>query len=127
LFALHPDVAVAVAGVPPERLGDAVRAVATDAAQTCGVLELCEDAVDLDRLVADLDDIAWRAQVSEERGDRPGIPHDEAFRRARATESWRQAAVASNLEAASDAIYEALHALGADSEAEARVVEVLTA
>lgn len=55
-------VASALVGLPGERLADAVREVATVAARGCGVLQLCEDATDLDQLVTDLDNIAWDAR-----------------------------------------------------------------
>jgi len=125
LSAQHPDVAAAIAALPAGRLGDAVRDVARAAAQACGLLELCEGSSDLDGLVAELDDVAWQAQVADERAGQAGLSYDDVFRRARAAESWRQAAVTTGLDTASDAIYEALHALGGDSEAEVRVVELL--
>ena len=127
LLAQHPVVASALAAVPSDRLGEVVRVVVTVAARTRGVPELCEASSDLDELAADLDDVAWRAQLVEERGDRSGVSYDEAFQRARAVAAWRKAATAIDADTASDAVYEALHSLGGDSAAEAHVVELLQA
>jgi hypothetical protein len=44
-----------------------------------------------------------------------------------AADSWRESVAISSIEAAGDAVYEALHALGGDASAEAQILELLIA
>ncbi|HEV7760864.1 MAG TPA: hypothetical protein VGO78_17785 [Acidimicrobiales bacterium] len=115
------------AEVPPDHLADAVVGVATVAARTCGVLDQCGGAADLERLVADLDVAARDAQsvAESQSGGEPDASYDELFRQARAADAWRQSATVSSMATASDSVYEAVHALGGDASAEARIVDLL--
>jgi hypothetical protein len=123
----HPAVAAALAAVLPGQRAGAVRSVTADVARTCGVLDLCEAAADPDQLVAELDAAAAQARDDEEHGRPPAVAtsSDEAFRRARAADAWRTAATATTDAALADALYEALHALGADTPAETHVIDSL--
>ena len=87
----------------------------------------CERSYDPSALVAAFDEVAWDAQDAEERGGQPEVSYDEAFRRARAADAWRQAEAVTDVASACEAVYEAVHAFGGDSDAENHVVSVLSA
>ena len=118
----YPSLADAVESVALDQLGDAVRLVASAATDACHVTEVCRDALDHDRLVSSLDEAAW---VAQESGDQ--LAYDRAFRQARAADAWVRSMQADDREAASEAIYEAVHALGGDSSAEKTIVRLLGA
>lgn len=118
----YPSLADAVESVELDQLGDAVRVVATAATDACQLTEVCRGALDHDRLVSSLDEAAW---VAQESGDQLG--YDRAFRRARAADAWVRSMQVDDREAASEAIYEAVHALGGGASAERTIVRLLGA
>jgi hypothetical protein len=116
----HPSVSAALDAIPPDRLREVVSEVASAAAEACGVAAACERADDPVSLVAALDEAAWTAQ---ERGDLAS--YEAAFRRARAADAWAQSITVGDRKTAGEALYEAVHAFGADAEAEATVVRLI--
>jgi hypothetical protein len=121
----HPAVGAAVASVGEARLVERARAIAQAAAARCGVTEMCEEAPDLALLVERLDGVAWNSRDAEERGLRADPPYEQAFRRARAADAWHRSSVATDREAATEVLYEGLHALGGDDAAEVLIIELL--
>jgi hypothetical protein len=98
----------------------AVRGVVDQALAATGVQVASQDPREVERLVWSLDDAVWVLQERAEQDPSSQLPYLQAFRRARAA-----SALLDLLEGRYDtAVYEAMHALGADEEA---VIELLAA
>jgi hypothetical protein len=119
----HPTIAAAIATLSLVDLTARVRTLAQQVATDCGVLSECEESDDLEALADVFDNAAWGSEAATDAI--AGRSHDQQFAKARAADAWRLAMLESTLESMHDAIYEALHGLGGDADAERQVVRIL--
>lgn len=89
-----------------------VQRAAETVAAVVGVADDCRSTLDLDELVARLDEEAWSLQAA----DLTSTDCGHAFKRARAANAWLFAATDHSLAGSCEAIYEAVHAVGGESE-----------
>ena len=100
-----------MASAAPDLRADCVRHLVTHAAQANGVADECQASLDLEALVAHLDEQAWSIREAADTGHATEGEYDTAFRRARAAGSWMIASRDTSLSGSASATYEALHAL----------------
>ena len=116
----YPRLANKLSKLSPAELEVAVNGVVEKALAATGLQVTNRDRGEVERLVWSLDDAVWALQEKTEQDPASQLPYLQAFRRARAA-----SALLDLTEGQYDtAIYEAMHALGANEDG---VIELLSA
>ncbi|HTT91501.1 MAG TPA: hypothetical protein VMF65_18235 [Acidimicrobiales bacterium] len=114
----YPRLANKLSQLSPAGLETAVRGVVDKALTATNLQVPDQEPREVERLVWSLDDAVWALQEKAEQDPGSQLPYLQAFRRARAA-----SALLDQLEGRYDtAVYEAMHALGANEE---EVIELL--
>jgi hypothetical protein len=115
----YPRLANKLSQLSPAELEVAVNGVIEKALAATGLQVTNRDRGEIERLVWSLDDAVWALQEKTEQDPSSQLPYLQAFRRARAA-----SALLDLTEGQYDtAIYEAMHALGANEDG---VIELLS-